>query len=98
VNLSSATNIFMKLITGVISHIPDPTGLLGWLLTDGGGTTGGLGLKAADGAGAWMEGNNGGVRGSIGVGLTGLLGSLITGGGMAGGLGFRVADGAEAWT
>jgi hypothetical protein len=43
-----------------------------------------------------MECNNGGVRGSIGVGLTGLLGSLITGGGMAGGLGFRVADGAEA--
>jgi hypothetical protein len=33
-------------------HIPDPTGLFGWLFTDGGGTTGGIGLMATDGAGA----------------------------------------------
>jgi hypothetical protein len=79
-------------------HIPDLTGLLGWSLIDGGGTAGGLGLKVADGAGAWTEGGNGGIPGSIGVGLIGLLGWLITGGGMGGGLGLRVTDGVGAWT
>lgn len=43
--------------------------------------TGGLGLRAIDGAGAWTEGSNAGVPGRIGVGFSTAACGEATGGG-----------------